>query len=366
MKVQFDDSDIESILQKVAAYPWEQLRTIGGWEAGLPPAYMQELARYWVTQYDWKRAQEKINRFSHHQAHIEDGNLHYILERGSGQRTPIVLVHGWPYSFYTLLDLVEPLAHPDRFGGNAEEGRDVVVISLPGYGFSNPPEKPIGPKAIAHRLNTLMIEVLGFDRYIIQGGDWGALIASWAAIARPNNVAGIHINLFVDHYGTELEAETLEEIELQKKVQQHLDCPPFAYFKYQMAYPQSLGLVMNDNPVGIASWIIEKFYYWSDLRQRSFEEVYSKDRLLDEITIYLMTRSFPTSLWVYYAYDREDSFIPLKGKRVEAPTALTCFPDPLDLVPPRHLAEQSHNIVQYWRFGSNGTETYAKAVKIAR
>lgn len=356
-QIKVAQQELDTIRTRIQAYPWDNMHgpADNDWMLGTPISVMRELADYWTSDYDWRKHEQQINRFNHFQAAVGDYNLHFIHEKGSGaQPQPLLLLHGWPYSFHSFLDVIEPLAHPERFGGDANAGFDVVVASLPGYGFSAKPAQPIGPQAMATVLNRLMVDVLGYDRYLVQGGDWGGYIASRLGFDHAEHIIGIHSNSFmVRHDGASLgsgqvsaaDATKQEQAFVQQEAQKFM--VEGGYSIVQATRPISLSYAMLDSPVGVAAWIIEKFHGWSDQRQRSFDAIFSKDRLISEVMVYLVTHTFGTATWIYAAYMPEGSSTLPPGKKVEVPVAFAAFPDPVFAPPPRSFMERSHYVVQW-------------------
>lgn len=348
---------LDQILQRVRAYPWAAMPRLADdeWHFGPPVEYLRSLADYWATTYDWRAQERALNRSPQFLATVEGQQLHFIRERGSGRNPqPLLLLHGWPYSFASFAEVIEPLAHPDRFGGSADDGFDVIVPSLPGYGFSGKPDRPLGPARIATLLDSLMTDILGYDRYFAQGGDWGGFIASRLGFDHSEHVAGIHSNSFmVRHDGAALgsgavggDEATGEERAFVTQEQQGF-LVEGGYSTIQATRPQTLGYAMTDSPVGVAAWMVEKFHGWSDRRERPFAALFSQDQLLTEIMIYLVTDTFVTASWIYAAYLEEGSATLPAGRRVEVPTAFAAFPDPVFAPPPRSFMERSHNVVQW-------------------
>jgi microsomal epoxide hydrolase len=303
-----------------------------------------------------------MNQFSHYKAPVEGQRIHFVYEAGSGSNPqPVLLLHGWPYSFHSLLHLVKPLARPEQFGGNAEDGLDVIVPSLPGFAFSDPPANPSSLRSIAGRLHRLMTDVLGYDRYLIQGGDFGAVAGEWLAMDFPAAVKGLHENLVAfRHAGSEYgsgqtgpgPATAQERAFVQGEKENFMR--ESAYFLLQSTRPETLSVAMMDSPVGTAAWIIEKFYKWSEQRDRTFEQIFTKDQLLTNVMIYLVTRSFHTSIWPYAAF-KDDPFSVPPGQKIAVPVAVATFPDPLNPAPPRSFAARSRsNIVQWTEFSRGG------------
>ena len=213
-----------------------------------------------------------------------------------------------------FLDIIEPLAHPERFGGDAKDGFTVVVPSLPGYGFSGKPLGPISPRTIARLFNTLMVDVLDLPGYIAQGGDWGSSISGWLGYDG-KGCRAVHMNM-MGWLSPGVVPETDEERRFAETSRQLFDAEG-AYFREQSTKPQTLSYAMMDSPVGACAWIVEKFHGWSDLR-RGFENIYTRDQLLTNVMVYLVTRSFNTATWLYRGLFEDFSGAPVPPKsRVE-------------------------------------------------
>ena len=216
----------------------------------------------------------------------------------------------------------------------------------------------MGPGVIAFMFDELM-DRLGYNRYLVHGGDWGAHITSLLGFHRPARVSGIHSTaLALREAGAEqLTGETPPGADDETKTfitkESEIWEQEGAYSNLHATKPAKLGYAMLDSPVGVAAWIVEAFYAWSDHRRRSFEELFSFDRLLTEVMLYLVTDAFPSSTWIYGAKTHEEATLP-RGRRVEVPTALAAFPDPVFPMPPRAMAEKSHNIVRYTTMPEGG------------
>ena len=199
--IDIPDEALDRIRARVADYPWHEMPDDGGWEYGTNLDYMKELCAYWVEEFDWRKQEAAINRFSHYVAPVDGLDVHFIHEKGTRAKAgspaplPLIISHGWPGTVVEFLDVIEPLAHPERFGGRAEDAFDVIAPSLPGFGFSGRPPRPYGPRKIAGVFASLMTDVLGYDGYLAQGGDWGAAISSWLGLEHAPACKAIHINL---------------------------------------------------------------------------------------------------------------------------------------------------------------------------
>ena len=352
-KIDVCQRDLNFIYKKVSEYPWHEMPSDGGWQFGANIDFMKDLCKYWVEQFDWKRQEDKINSFDNFTAEVDGIEVHFIYERGSGSKPkPLIISHGWPGSIIEFIEIIDPLAHPERYGGNAEDAFDVIVPSLVGFGFSGKPPRPYGPRRMALIFNKLMTEVLGYKSYIAQGGDWGGTISTWLGYDYPKFCEGIHINIMtVRHYEgpkgveEELWASTFEEDQI----------PENGYRILQATKPQTLSYGMMDSPVGIAAWIIEKFYSWSDNKRGDIETVFSKDVLLTNIMIYIITKTFNTASWIYYGREEEGGRVLSKeGKRVEVPTACALFPAEMSSWPPRSYVDRLYNVRQWTEMPSGG------------
>jgi microsomal epoxide hydrolase len=353
--VAIPQSVLDAIGAKVAAFvmPDAPVGGPGGpWAYGANNDYMAELVAYWRNGFDWRKAEAGLNRFPQYVATVGALDIHFVHEKGS-QPAPraLILSHGWPGSYFEFLHIVERLAHPERFGGKAEDGFDVVVPSLPGYGFSGKPGRPISPRTIATHFDALM-RGLGYERYLAQGGDWGSSVSGWLAYEAPA-CAGAHLNM-LGWRSPGVHPETDEE-----KAFAAASAPQFeaeaAYFRMQSTKPLTLSYALMDSPVGVAAWIVEKFHGWSDLKDGNIESVYSKDQLLTNVMIYLVSGTFATSTWLYRGLfeDLSGAPVPLKA-RIEKPVAIANFPVDLIPFPPRSLVERQMNVVRWTDMGVGG------------
>ncbi|MBA1337359.1 MAG: epoxide hydrolase [Pelagibacterales bacterium] len=345
-KVNVPNSTLDNIYNKVRKYPWEDISKLEGWEHGTNFKYLKEISQYWINDFSWKNYENKINKFSNFKTKVENINIHFIQEKGSGSKpTPLLILHGWPGSVIEFFNIIEQLAHPERFGGKEEDAFDVIVPSLPGFGFSDSPKTPMGPRKIANVLNKLMTENLGYKNYISQGGDWGATISNWLGYDHPKTCKAIHINCLTMRHPEG--PQTKEEKEWQNKFEED-QIMQNGYRIQQATKPQTLSYGMIDSPVGIAAWIIEKFYFWSDLENNEIESVYSRDVLLANIMVYIITKTFNTASWIYYGRREEGGrFFPKNFKKIKIPTAVAIFPKEMSEWPPKSYVDRLFNIKRW-------------------
>jgi len=352
-KVNISDQIIKDIYEKVKKYPWHEMPKEGGWGYGTNLDYMKEISNYWVKDFDWKKHESKINKFSNFTTRVNDIDIHFIKEKGSGSNSmPLLIMHGWPGSIIEFLHIIKKLAHPERFGGKEEDAFDVIVPSLPGFGFSGKPSRPMGPRKMAEIFNELMTKNLGYKNYLAQGGDWGATISNWLGHDHPKTCKAIHINcLTMRHHDG---PQTLEEKNWQTKFDKDQIIQD-GYRTQQSTKPQTLSYGMMDSPVGIAAWILEKFYFWSDLKNNNIESVYSKDVLLSNIMLYIVTKTFNTASWIYYGRREEGGrFFSKDFHRIEIPTAAALFPEEMSEWPPRSYVDRIFNIKRWTKMPKGG------------
>ena len=352
-KIDIPEEKISKIKDKVKNYPWNSISNLPDWEHGTNFSYLKEICDYWTTQFNWKVFEKKINSFKNFKTKVDGISIHFIREEGSGSNPKnLLLMHGWPGSIIEFIEIIDQLAHPENYGGNKEDGMTVIAPSLPGFGFSEAPSKPCGPRKIAEILNKMMTINLKYKTYVAQGGDWGATIANWLGYDHNNYCKAIHINCLTmrDPNGpqTDEEKKWLKNFDKDQSIQD-------GYRTQQATKPQTLSYAMIDSPVGTAAWIIEKMHGWSDLKDGKIESVYSKDILLANIMTYLCTDTFSTSIWIYFGRREEGGrFFPKDFKRIEIPTGIAIFPKEMSEWPPKSYIDRIFNIQQWTKMDSGG------------
>lgn len=320
-----------------------------GWAYGAEPSYLRRLLDYWLDGYDWRAAEAAINRLPHFMADVDGLDLHFVHQRGKGPRPlPLLISHGWPGSFYEMMDVIGPLSDPAAHGGDPADAFDVVVPSLPGYGFSQHSHAAgMTARRIGDLFAKLMTGTLGYSRFGVQGGDWGSVITSGMAFGHPANVVGLHVNMigvrpFVGEGTPPLSAQ--EKAFLDAAAAWRVE--EAGYQEIQGTRPQTLAFALTDSPAGLAAWIVEKFRVWSDCGG-DVERSFTKDQLLTNIMIYWLTGSIGTSMQLYYE-QRHSPWRLNAGERIAVPTAYAAFPgEPIAREAPRSWLERAAN-VQRW------------------
>src|SRR5690606_19536090 len=278
----------------------------------------------------------------------EGEHIHFVYKKGDGSRPPVLLLHGWPGSYLEFERLIDPLS---------SDGHDVVVPSLPGFAFSKPITGVIGPRRAGELMHALMVRLFGDTKYVVQGGDWGANIASWMAYDRPHTLLGFHINM-LSIFPEDALPTTREEKALLKRREQILDRET-GYNHQQETRPQTLGVAMADNPVGAAGWILEKFGVWADLPKRSDGSPdlwarFSEEDLATNMMLYLAPSSVVTATWIYHGKRLERSAKFPAGASVRTPVGVAAFPDPVFEPTPRSYAEKFYNIIHWTNMEKGG------------
>jgi len=318
-----------------------------GWEYGTNLAYMRELVDYWRTRYDWRAHEARINRFAQFRAEVDGLGIHFIHEPGRGPNPkPLLLIHGWPGSICEFMDIIPMLTDPAAHGGAAKDSFTVIAPSLPGYGFSDHPRsRAMNVQAIAEVFFKLMTEVLGFQRFAAQGGDWGAAITSRIGEVHAPSLYGIHINMVAIGPA---EGRSAAELTPEEKVflgnMEKFRTGETGYQWIQGTKPQTLAYGLNDSPAGLTAWIIEKFRTWSDCKG-DVESRFTRDQLLTNVMVYWITQTTNSSTRLYYEA-RHHPWRLKPGTRIEAPTGVAVFPAEL-ILPPRHWAERVYNVKRW-------------------
>lgn len=344
-RVEFSRRAIDDLHRRLDATRLPPMGFPTGWDAGTDDAFLRRLIDYWRREFDWFAVQERLNRHAHVRARIEDEELHAVLLTGGGApRVPVLLLHGWPGSFIELLLAAERLARDTEDG----PGLDVVVASLPGFGFSEAPRAPgMHPGRIAERLHELMRR-LGYMRYGVQGGDWGAIVGARLAHAHPEAVLGLHLNfpaLVPDDARTDEEREAAERMAWWRARES-------AYGALQGTKPQTLAYALNDSPVGLLAWIVEKFHAWSDHRGDDLWSVLPREDVVANVTLYWLTGTALSSARTYLEARREQPPFRLE-RRIEVPTAFARYPAEPWFVP-RTAIERSFDLVRWTEHARGG------------
>ncbi|MBW2426960.1 MAG: epoxide hydrolase [Deltaproteobacteria bacterium] len=341
-RIEVPEETLEDLRSRLARTRWPDALDGAGWDYGTDLDYARELASYWQDAFDWRRQESLLNRLPQYRSEIDGLGIHFVHVKGKGPAPmPIVLTHGWPSSFFEMHKVIGPLSDPAAHGGDPADAFDVVVPSLPGYGFSDrPTERGLDTSRIADLWVRLMTETLGYERFGAQGGDWGAAVNTGLAVRHPERLIGVHYNMLAPPIDeaklTPDQRRWWEEVKAYRARE-------WGYVHLQSTKPQSLAFGLNDSPAGLAAWIVEKWRRWSDC-DGDLERVYTKDELLTNVTIYWVTQTIGSSLRLYF-----ESFgnapVPPVYPRTEVPTGVAAFKEVNR--PPRELCEPWHDLRRF-------------------
>ncbi|RIJ24199.1 epoxide hydrolase [Henriciella barbarensis] len=350
--VDVSDDVLSRIRSRVEAFRWFPAPSIGDeWAFGMSTAFLTDIQAYWLERYDWRAAEKTLNAWPQFKTEIDGLDIHFLHVVGeAGGKRPLLLTHGWPGSVYEFYEAIGPLAYPSKHGGKAEDAFDLVIPSLPGYGFSGKPAAPTGQQATARMWDTLMRERLGYDTYLAQGGDWGGLVTSLLGLNHGVDSGGgckaIHLNM-IGHQPADRTPRTDEEAKWAAASQAAMQAEG-AYLMEQATKPQTLAMALMDSPMGTAAWILEKFHGWSDRSRGKLTDIYSRDQLLTNVMIYLVNDAIATSVWYYAALFLEGGAQLKPDQKVNIPTGIADYPgEAIYRTPPRSWCERIYN-VDYW------------------
>ena len=360
--VNFPQADIDELRRRVAATRWPERETVTDKTQGVQLATLQKLARYWGSDYDWRKVEARLSALPHFVTEIDGLDIHFIHVRSMHEDAlPLIVTHGWPGSIIEQLKIIAPLTDPTSHGGSAADAFHLVIPSMPGYGLSGKPSTTgWGPERIARAWPVLM-KRLGYEKFVAQGGDWGALIVDLMGADAPQGLLGIHTNM-AGAIPPEIDAAALTGAtpppNLSAEERQAFDHVAF-FYKHGLGYAQEMGhrpqtlYGIADSPVGLAAWILDHDIWSYGLIARVFDgqsEGLTRDDILDNITFYWLTNTGVSSARLYW--ENKLAFFAPKG--VAIPTVVRVFPD--EICPaPRSWAEKAYpKLIYYQRHPKGG------------
>ncbi len=352
-KVDIPQEKIDQIYARLRCASWPaEPDDAGMWQYGTELGFLRSFVEYWLTEYDWRAAEAELNAWPQFMTDIDGIDVHFYHVRGTGNGRALILTHGWPGSTLEFLGMIDRLAYPARYGRNPESGFDVVIPSLPGYGFSQPPSRPIGPRRIASMWRKLMIEKLGYRRFGAHGGDWGSAVSTWLGADHADVVAGIHLNMVASWSRDRHPPESDDEAEYRRELAR-VQSRDFAYHHVQTSQPQTIAIALSDSPLGYAAWVLEKFNSWSD-SPNGLDDRFRRDDLITNLMISLVNDAAATAIWLYRGRAVEAATGAYATLRVDVPTGVALFPKEFIPYPPRAVAERTYNITQWTRMPAGG------------
>lgn len=356
------EAALVDLRRRLAATRWPDSATVKDRSQGVEQLKLKELVAYWQSSYDWRRAERKLNAYPQFLTDIDGLDIHFIHVRSRHENAlPLIMTHGWPGSVFELLDVIDPLTNPTAHGGKADDAFHLVIPSIPGFGFS---QKPATTGWDAQRIATAwdrLMKRLGYDRYVSQGGDWGAIISDALGRQAPDGLLGIHVNRI--ERATTLPADaaqalksggpapatlTAEEKQIFDEARDFLN-NGFGYASILSTRPETIGYGLADSPVGLAAWLYDKIADWVFTRGNP-EQALGRDDILDNITLYWLTNTGPSSGRIYW----ENLKAGAKLTPVKVPVAVTVFPGEVYRPPKKWLSNAYPKLVYYNRASKGG------------
>ena len=341
-RIEASDAELEDLRGRLAATRWPEREPVEDWSQGIPLAYVQEVCAYWAEKYDWRAREARLNGFSQFRTEIDGCDIHFVHVRSSREDAlPLVVSHGWPGSIVEFHKVIGPLTDPEAHGGDPADAFHLVCPSLPGYGFSGKPTTPgWGVGRIADAWSTLMVR-LGYERYVAQGGDWGAMVTTHIGMQDPEHCAAIHLNMPIVPPDPETMSDLTPAEQSALAGIQHYQEWDSGYSKQQSTRPQTLGYGLVDSPAGQAAWILEKFWSWTDCDGHP-ENVLTRDELLDNVMFYWLPGTGASSARLYWESFRTPPFGP-----VQVPVGCSIFPKEI-FRSSRRWAEKRFGALLHW------------------
>ena len=352
--IPFSQAAVDDLSDRLARTRWPDEIPGAAWEYGFDLKSLQKVCEYWRKDFDWKAQIARMAQFEHFRFTVQDTGVHFIHARGKGPSAlPLVLTHGWPGSFLEMLRILPLLTDPATHGADPADSFDVIVPSLPGFGYSDRPDRPgMNVFRIAGLWAELMAE-LGYTRFAAQGGDFGAGVSTALALRHPDRLLGIHLNYIPGSYRPHLAPgaplQPIEDEFLKDAARWYEEQGAYAHL--QRTQPQTAAYGLNDSPVGLAAWILEKFLKWSD-SDGELERRFTIDELLANVTLYWMTQTVHSSFRLYFE-GRKAPMQFAEGDSVGVPCAIARFPKE-EPFPPRAWIERGYNIQQWTDMPSGG------------
>ena len=350
-----ENSVLDDLRQRLADTRWPDEIPNTGWDYGSNLTYIKELVDYWRTDFDWRAQEAKLNAFNHFKSEVDGLDIHFIHERGKGPNPiPLIITHGWPSCFFEMTKIIPLLSDPASYGGDAADSFDVVAPSLPGFGFSDhAQDRGMEIQRVAGMWNKLMSQNLGYPKFGAQGGDIGSGVTARLGFAHSDTLYGIHLTSITrptPYLGPGSKPVTdAEQALITQRDKWFQD--EGGYNHIQGTKPQTLAYGLNDSPVGLAAWIVEKYRTWSDCGG-DVEKSYTKDELLTIVTIYWVTQTISSSTRMYFE-NQKHLWTMEKDQKVPTPAGMAMFPQEISK-PPREWGERSYHVRRWTEMASGG------------
>jgi pimeloyl-ACP methyl ester carboxylesterase len=358
------EAALTDLNKRITATRWPDKETVADRSQGVKLEQIQELVNYWSTDYDWRKAEAKLNALPQFVTNIDGLDIHFIHARSKNPHAlPLIITHGWPGSIFELIKIIGPLTDPEAYGGNAEDAFDVVIPSMPGYGFSEKPKSTgWNPDHIARAWDVLM-KRLGYSNYVAQGGDWGSVVADAMARQKPAGLVGIHLNMPATvpaeiakalNSGAPAPAGLSDKEKAAYKSLTYLYTKGAGYAGIMVTRPQTLGYSLSDSPVGLAAFFLDKFNDWT-YSAGNAQKVLTKDELLDDITLYWLTNTGTSGARLYWENNNNNfNAVEQRTAEISIPVAVTVFPGEIYQAPRSWTERSYHHLIYFHEVNKGG------------
>jgi pimeloyl-ACP methyl ester carboxylesterase len=358
------EAALTDLNKRIIATRWPDKETVADRSQGVKLEQIQELVNYWSTDYDWRKAEAKLNALPQFVTNIDGLDIHFIHVRSKNPHAlPIIITHGWPGSIFELIKVIGPLTDPEAYGGNAEDAFDVVIPSMPGYGFSEKPKSTgWNPDHIARAWDVLM-KRLGYSNYVAQGGDWGSVVVDAMARQKPAGLVGIHLNMPATipaeiakalNSGAPAPAGLSDKEKAAYKSLTYLYTKGAGYAGIMVTRPQTLGYSLSDSPVGLAAFFLDKFNDWT-YSAGNAQKVLTKDELLDDITLYWLTNTGTSGARLYWENNNNNfNAVEQRTAEISIPVAVTVFPGEIYQAPRSWTERSYHHLIYFHEVNKGG------------
>jgi pimeloyl-ACP methyl ester carboxylesterase len=362
--IKVPEAEVANLRQRVLATRWPDKETVNDRSQGVQLEQIKDLAHYWGTAYDWRKAEAKLNALPQFITNIDGLDIQFVWIRSKNPNAlPLIITHGWPGSVFELIKTVGPLTDPTAYGGRAEDAFDVVIPSMPGYGFSGKPTTTgWNPDRIARAWDVLM-KRLGYTRYVSQGGDWGSVVADAMARQKPAGLLGIHVNMPATvpadiakaiSSGAPAPAGLSPQEKAAYESLTYLYTKGAGYAGIMVTRPQTIGYSLSDSPIGLAAFFLDKFNDWTHSNGDA-SKVLTKDEMLDDITLYWLTNTATSGARLYWENNNNNfNAEEQKTAEISIPVAVSVFPGEIYQAPKTWTERSYHNLIYFNEVNKGG------------
>ncbi len=348
-KISASAAQLDDLKRRLNNARWPEKETPDDWTQGIPLAYTKEICNYWANEYDWPAREARLNEFPQFRTEVDGLGIHFVhVQSPQADALPLIMTHGWPGSIVEFHKVIGPLTDPKAHGGDPADAFHVVCPSLPGFGFSDKPTEPGWGVEKMGGAWTRLMAVLGYDRYVAQGGDWGSMVTTHVGLQDPEHCAAIHLNMAIAPPDPDTMGDLTEKEQSALEGMQFYQDWDSGYSKEQSTRPQTIGYALADSATGQAAWILEKMYAWTDCDGHP-ENVLTKDEMLDNVMMYWLPETAASSARLYW-----ESFNSGNSDEIAVPTGISVFPKEIFRTSRRWADKRYTNIIHYNELDKGG------------